>query len=78
MQDIIKIIIGTLVLALGIPLGNLLARFTKEELKTGQKWFRLIIVLSLIGATAGLIVRNDFLLFSFLFITIVTTRSLRK
>lgn len=65
-------------LALGIPLGTLLAKLTKEELKSGQKWFRLIIVVSLIGAIVGLIIRNDVLLFSFLFITIVTTRSLRK
>ena len=78
MQDIIKIIIGILVLALGIPLGTLLAKLTKEELKSGQKWFKLIIILSMIGAIASLIVKNDVLLFSFLFITVVTTRSLKK
>ena len=78
MQVIIKIVIGVLVLALAIPLGTLLAKLTNEELKSGQKWFRLIIVLGLIGAIISLIIRNDILLFSFLFIVIVTTRSLKK
>lgn len=78
MQDIIKILIGILVIILGIPLGNLLAKLTKEELKSGQKWFRIIIILSLIGAIISLILGNDALLFSFLFIAMVTSRSLRK
>ena len=56
MQEFIKLIIGVMVLILGIPIGNFLARQTKEELKDGQKWFRLIITLSLIGGFTGLII----------------------
>ena len=33
MEEVYKLIIGICVLALGIPIGNLLARATKEELK---------------------------------------------
>jgi len=78
MIEIYKFVIGIIVLALAFPLGNYLAKATKEELKQGQKWFRLIIVLSLAGAVAGLFLRNDILLFSFLFIAIVTSRSLKR
>jgi len=78
MQEIIKIFIGILFLLLGIPIGSYLAKRTKEELKSGKKWFRLIIIVSLIGGVIGLIIGNDILFFSFLFIAIDTSRSLRK
>lgn len=65
-------------LILGIPIGSLLAYYTKEELKQGQKWFRLIIAVALICSIVSVIIRNDFLLFSFLFVAIVTSRSLRR
>ena len=73
----IKMIIGFWMLILGWFIGKLLARKTKEELVQGRKWFKLIIILSLIGAIIGLILGNDVLLFSFLFMAIVTTRSLK-
>lgn len=76
MQEIIKILIGFAFLALGIPIGNFLARQTKEELKDGRIWFKLIIIFSVVGAILGLIFKNDVLLFSSLFIAIVTSRSL--
>ena len=78
MQEIIKIFIGIGILALGIPLGNYLAKLTKEELRSGQAWFRLIIISSLIGAIVSVFLKNDVLLFSFLFIAIVTSRNLIK
>ncbi|HLC86684.1 MAG TPA: hypothetical protein VJH65_00190 [Candidatus Nanoarchaeia archaeon] len=74
----IELLIGIFVLLLGIPIGNFLAKTTKEELKAGQKWFKLLIMISLIGGFAGLILSNYILLFSFFFIAIVTSRSLRK
>ena len=49
---------------------------TKEELREGQKWFKLMIFVSLIGAIVSLVLRNDYLLFTFLFIAIATSRSL--
>ncbi len=78
MQEVYKLIIGILVLALGFPIGNFLAKKTKEELKAGQKWFRLIILLGLVGGGIGLIIGNDVLMFSFFFIAIVTSRSLKR
>ena len=77
-MELINLLIGVLVLLLGFPLGSFLARVTKEELKSGQKWFKLIIILSLIGGFVGLILRNDMLMFSLFFIAIVTSRSLRR
>jgi len=78
MQEAIKLIIGIVVMALGIPIGNYLAKQTKEELKEGSIWFKIIIVFCVIGAILGLIFKNDVLLFSLLFIAIVTSRSLVK
>ena len=78
MQEITNLLIGVVVLLLGIPIGDFLARITKEELKSGQKWFRLITILCLIGGFIGLIIGNDVLLFSFFFIAIVVSRSLIK
>jgi len=77
MQQIYQIVLGIALLALGIPIGNLLAKATKEELKSGKKYFKILIITSLVGAFAFLILGNDILLFSLLFIAIVTSRSLR-
>jgi hypothetical protein len=78
MQEIYRLIIGIVILSLGIPIGNFLAKVTKEELKSGGKWFRLIIILSLAGAIIFLILRNDAIMYGLLFIAIVTSRSLKK
>jgi MFS family permease len=78
MEQIYVFAIGIVFLVLGIPLGNFLAKITKEELKSGRKWFKLLIILSFIGAIVFLILGNDALLFTFLFIAIVTSRSLKK
>ena len=77
MQELYKIFIGILFLILGYFAGGFLAKVTKEELKSGQKWFKLIIIFSLIGGVVGLIFKNDVLLFSFFFIAIITSRSLK-
>lgn len=77
-MGIMNLILGVIFLLIGIPIGNFLAKITKEELKYGQKWFKLIILTSLIGGFVGLIIRNDVLLFNFFFIAIVTSRNLRK
>lgn len=77
MQDLTKILIGIVVLFLGVFIGNLLAKFTKEELKTGQSWFRIIIMLGLIGGVIGLFIGNDILMFTMFFIAIVTSQSLK-
>jgi len=77
MQELIRLIIGIAVLLLGIPLGDFLARVTNDEQEKGQWWFRFIILLALIGGFVGLIIGNDIILFTFFFIAIITSRSLR-
>ena len=78
MDSLLKFVIAIIVLALGIPIGNYLAKQTREELRHGRMWFKLIIILSLIGALIFLILGNDALLFALLFIAVVTSRSLKK
>lgn len=78
MDELIKLLIGVIVLILGIPLGNYFAKITADEQKAGKKWFRLITLLGLIGGFIGLIIGNDVILFTFFFIAVVTSRSLRK
>ena len=78
MQEIIRLIMGVLFLIIGIPLGSYLAKMTNEELKSGKKWFKLILIICFIGALISLIIKNDVLLFSFLFIAIVTNQSLKR
>jgi len=71
-----SLIAGMLVIALGIPIGDFLHRKTKEEIKPGQRWFKIIVIVGLLGAIIAMFIKNDFLFFSFLFISIVTSRSL--
>lgn len=74
----IKLLIGVLVLLLGIPIGNILAMKTNNELKAGQKWFKIITIISLAGGIVGLIISNDVLLFTMFFIAVVVSRNIRK
>ncbi len=78
MSEIPALIIGVLILAMGYFIGELLARFTKEELTVGRKWIRIVVLIGLIGGTVGLIIGSDFLLFGFFFMAIVSVRSLKK
>ncbi len=78
MQEFVRLIIGIGFLILGFPIGDFLAKITKEELKSRKKLFKVIIMLSFIGAIISLILGNDVVLFTFLFIVIVTSRSLNK
>lgn len=77
MEDWLKIIIALAVLLLGIPIGNLLAKYTKEELKIGKIWFQLLMFIGVIGGIISLIFQNDALMFTFFFIAIVSSRSLK-
>ncbi len=77
MNELFKLLIGIGVLILGIPIGKFLAKNTTEELKSGQKWFTLIIIVSLIVGFVGLLMGNDALMFSLFFIAIVASQSLK-
>ena len=78
MEEVIKILFGIAFLIVGWFVGDYLAKITKEELKSGRKWFKLIILLGLVGVVIGLVLRNDVILFTFAFIAIVTSRSLKN
>lgn len=76
MIEFVKLIIGVAALILGIPIGNLLASQTREELRDGRKYFVILVWIGLIGGFFGLVSRNDVLMYSMFFIAIVTSRSL--
>jgi len=78
MQEIFKLLIGVAVLVLAFPIGDILAKKTKEELKQGRIWFKIIVYVSLVGGVVGILIGNDVLMFSFFFMALVTSRSLRK
>jgi hypothetical protein len=78
MEETLKVVIGIAVLILGIPIGNILAKKTREELRGGQRWFNLLVITSLAGGMIAAILGSDTLMFSFFFIAIVTSRSLRR
>ncbi len=77
MIEALKILIGAVVLFLGIPIGNFLARYTKDEIKQGQQIFRVLVWIGITGGIFGLIIKNDILMFSLFFISIVTSRSVK-
>ncbi len=76
MEEVIKLIFASFFLFLGIPIGNILARLTKEELKDGKKYFIILEIIGLMGGVLGFLFKNDTLMFTMFFIAIVTSRSL--
>jgi hypothetical protein len=77
MEEVLKLLIGSFVLLLGIPIGDLISKLTKEELSSGKIYFKILVLIGLIGGLVGLVMGNDVLLFTMFFISIVTSRSLR-
>jgi hypothetical protein len=78
MQKIIELAIGLVVLFLAIPIGNILAKATKEELAKGRKWISAFVVLMIVGGIISIIFKHDALMFTFFFIAIAASRSLKK
>ena len=78
MQEIFKLLIGVAVLVLAFPIGDILTKKTKEELKQGRIWFKIIVYVSLVGGVVGMFIGNDVLMFSFFFMALITSRSLRR
>ncbi len=77
-QEIVAIVIALL----GYPIGLLIARYTREELAQGRKWFRIIMLACLIVmALAFIFTWGNTLLFlvsSLTFIILVSLASLVK
>jgi ABC-type Fe3+ transport system permease subunit len=68
--------IGLLILA--IPVGLLIAYLTKDELKQGRFWFRIICDVSLVLAALFLILKVNYLAWTFLFVFVSTGVSIWK
>lgn len=76
MDKTLSLIIGVVALVLAFPIGRLLAHLTKEELKDGQVWFRILTFVGLLGGLLGLILQIDWMLFFSFFIAIISSQSL--
>jgi ABC-type Fe3+ transport system permease subunit len=71
-------ILEIVILLLAVPVGFFIAWLTKEELRMGRKWFRILIVVSLIGIIGFWIYGVSYVSWTFGFIGIVSTISLVK
>lgn len=67
-----------LTLLTAIPVGLLIAWLTKEELRDGQKWFKLVVLLSCVGSVAFLILKNEIVALSLVYMAIVSYMSVRR
>lgn len=70
-------ILEIIILLLGIPLGFLISFFCKEELVSGRKWFKLIII-SFTIISVLFIILEDYLIFLTSFFIIITILILYK
>lgn len=78
MEELLRLLLGIFVLILGIPIGNFIKKLTLDEQKDGQKWFKLLTLIGLIGGFTGLLIKEDWVLFTFFFIAIVSSKNLQK
>ncbi|MBS3091039.1 hypothetical protein J4217_01150 [Candidatus Pacearchaeota archaeon] len=65
-------------LVLAIPIGYLIAYWCKDELVDGRKWFRILIIVSIIGALGFYLFGFSYISLTFGFILIVSLISLIK
>ncbi|MEM4215283.1 MAG: hypothetical protein QW484_02900 [Candidatus Pacearchaeota archaeon] len=81
-MNILTIILVIIIALLGYPTGLLIAKFTEEELHTGRKWFKLIIVVCILAIIVSIFIAKAetllFLISSFIFILLVALASLIK
>ena len=75
MLYILKLLIATGILVLGYFLGYFLRHWTMDEQKELKKYFNILTLVSLIAGVYGLFIGSDWLMFTFFFIAIVTSRS---
>ncbi len=67
-----------LILLLAVPVGFLIAWLGRDELIQGRKYFRILIIVSILGSIFSFIYLERFYLYSFLFVLIVSLISLIK
>lgn len=76
MEELYKLFLGIVIVFLGFPLGTLLKSLTKDEIRKGQRKFKIIILICFIGAIISIILEKDSFFFTFLFISAVTSGSI--
>ncbi len=74
----IKITLSLLVLLSAVFFGHILTKSTKEELRDGRKWFKWIIIISIVLTILFTIVNNWVAVLTLIYITIVCLISVRK
>ena len=70
--------IEIVILVLAIPVGFLIAWLTKDELTSGRKWFRILIIASILGVIGFWIYGFPYVSWTFGFILIVSLISFVK
>jgi len=78
LSSLIKMLISTLILLLGIPTGWLISSLAEDELKEGKKWFLGLSLVTFILAAWFLLTKNYELVYTFLFMSIVSFVSYEK
>lgn len=81
-MNTLSLILTIIVALAGYPVGLIIARLTKEELKPGRKWFLVIILACIILVILSLIfIQGDALIFlaaAFVFIILLSLASVIK
>ena len=71
-------ILAVIILSLAFPLGAWLKKMTGEESKQGRKYIIALFYLSVLLSVVSLFLRQDHMVFSFLFILIISYQSLKN
>lgn len=80
-MNTLQTILVILIALSGFPIGKFIASQTKEELESGKKWFKLIIVVCMIGLISGaILIKGENLILlsaSLAFIFLIAVASLK-
>lgn len=71
-------ILNLLILFLAVPIGLLIAWFARDELKQGRKWFRIMVILSLLGGLWFWLIDRIYISLTWGFIFIIVLVTLAK
>jgi len=71
-------IIELLILILGIPVGLLISWYSRDELISGRKWFKILIIFSTILGIWGLLIKFDYISWTAGFMIIISFTALIK
>jgi hypothetical protein len=81
-MNALTIIISVIIALLGYPIGLFIASLTEEELKSGRKWFKLMILVCFIAILTSIFLATQetllLLITSFSFILLLALASLVK